>query len=203
MSEFFEAPPPRPEVEEPEERKRPAWLGPPRGVLPCAVPVSGVVARTEEIAIGMAGVFAYPTGFEAEIVVVARSARRLAPFRDPFDEHGATSSEEGSIPEHLLRLGLDYSDGRKSMNTNLRWPDMDEESDGDRQPTMRMKSGSGDEGEWRQTFWFCPLPSPGPLHLVCEWPAQNLSLTRHEIDSQQILEAAESAEEIFPPKDAR
>ena len=175
------------------ERALPPWMGPPSGVLPCAIPIADVVARNEEVAVGIAGAFAYPSGFALEIVVLAaRRSTRIDPFRD----YGYPDIHEGDIPAGLLRLGLEYPDGRKSMNTNFSWPE--EASVDESQPTMMEQGGSGGDREWRQSFWFWPLPSPGPFHLVCEWPALKVPLTRHLIDSEQILEAAARAKELYP-----
>jgi hypothetical protein len=197
MSEFFEAPPPREPEPEPEEREMPAWMGPPSGVLPCAIPIVEVLARNEEVAIGISGAFAYPTGFEMEILVLSAQRRggRIHPFDGPW--HSEESASEG-MPEGLLRLGLEYGDGRKSMNTNARWFESEEASDGERQPTMVSKGGGGGERDWRQSFWFWPLPSHGTLNLVCEWPALEIPLTRHPLDVEQIRSAAASSKELFP-----
>ena len=46
-----------------------------------------------------------------------------------------------------------------------------------------------------------PLPPPGPLTLVCEWPAMQLPLTCSELDAQTILDAADRAQVIFPDED--
>lgn len=55
-----------------------------------------------------------------------------------------------------------------------------------------MKVRAGGAGllsrEW--TYWVSPLPPPGPLALVCEWPAFGISESKTEIDAQPILDAA-------------
>ena len=166
MSEFFEAPPPSPEPDEDyEEPAGPAWFGPPRGVLPCAIPLAEVVARNDRVAVGIAGIFAYNTGFELKVVVLlTRGAARLAhPFR-----FGEGFDDEGPLSPKLLRVGLEYSDGRKSMSTNPRWPAFDRDDAVDESnPTMVQEGGAGGDREWRQDFWCWPLPSPGPLRIVC------------------------------------
>jgi len=42
-----------------------------------------------------------------------------------------------------------------------------------------------------------PLPPPGRLALVCEWPAAGIPLTRTDIDAGAIHEAAQRAQVIF------
>ena len=197
MSDFFEAPPPQPETHA-EEAEGPVWFQPPKGVLPCAVPLADVIARNDEVAIGIAGALAYTTGFELQFIVLltGKAARDL----DPFDYRFRGSQSEGEISPEMLRLGMEYADGRKSMNTNPRWARFDEDVVDESKPTMIEHGGAGGEREWRQSFWRWPLPSPGPLQLVCEWPSMGIPLTRYEIDAQLVLDAAERAQEIFPSK---
>lgn len=198
MNDFFEAPPPQPETRV-EEAEGPVWFQPPRGVLPCAVPLAEVIARNDQVAIGIAGALAYTTGFELKfIVILARTAARDLGDLDPFDYRHRGGQRDGELSPEMLRLGIEYSDGRKSMNTNPRWPEFDEDEEDESKPTMIEHDGGGGEREWRQSVWCWPLPSPGPLQLVCEWPSMEIPLTRHEIDAQLILDAAERAQEVFP-----
>ena len=73
-----------------EEPASPPWFGPPRGELPCAIPLAEVVARTDKVAIGVAGIFAYRTDFELKVVVLLtrESGRLVRPFRfeEDFDD---------------------------------------------------------------------------------------------------------------------
>jgi hypothetical protein len=62
---------------------------------------------------------------------------------------------------------------------------------------MHAGGGGGGGGSWRQTQWVWPLPPPGILTLVCEWPAQQIASTRVELDAQVILDAAARAQVIF------
>jgi hypothetical protein len=63
---------------------------------------------------------------------------------------------------------------------------------------MHHGGGGGGGGDWRQSEWVWPLPPPGPLAFVCEWPAAGIPLSRSEINAQMILDAARRAEVIFP-----
>jgi hypothetical protein len=38
------------------------------------------------------------------------------------------------------------------------------------------------------------------MSFVCEWPAAGIELTRHEIDAQNILDAAGRAQTLFPDR---
>ena len=61
--------------------------------------------------------------------------------------------------------------------------------------------GGGGGGSWRQSQWVWPLPPPGAVTLVCEWPAMDIPLTRRELDAQTILDAAKRAQVIFSDED--
>lgn len=50
-------------------------------------------------------------------------------------------------------------------------------------------------------FWVWPLPAPGPLGFVYEWPAEEIQLMRTQIDGGEILTAAPRAEELWPDGD--
>ena len=47
-------------------------------------------------------------------------------------------------------------------------------------------------------FWLWPLPPPGPLTFVVEWPALGIAETRAETDATAVVEAAASAAPLWP-----
>lgn len=193
MGDFFE-PPPRP----PERPRQPPWLGAPPGVLPGVVAIELVLARTEEVAIALSRVSAYPAGFSFDVLSAiapqSELAERLEPMLHGPGRHRARR-EPGLSPE-LLRIGVQFSDGAKATNVSgfPRFPQEGEPAG----PVMHERGGGGGGGHWQQGFWVWPLPPPGPLIFVCEWPAAGIPLTRHEIDAQEILDAAGRAQVIFP-----
>jgi hypothetical protein len=46
-------------------------------------------------------------------------------------------------------------------------------------------------------YWITPLPPPGPIGFVCEWPAVEIAVARQQIDAQLIRGAAEKARAMF------
>jgi len=196
MSAFFEAPPPQPRTE-PGEPRLPVWFQAPRGQLPCAIPLGEIIARNDKAVVGVAGGLAYTTGFELSFYVFTPDATPVESGfeRGPFDRMGL---DRGELPPEFLRLGLEYADGSKSMNTNPpHLPDDDEDNEDQTKPTMRPQRGKGWHREWQQDFWCWPLPASGALQLICEWPAMEIGLTRFEVDAQLILDASEQAQEII------
>ena len=186
MSEFFEPPPPQPKAEL-SEPDPPAWLGPEKASLPSAVPLAEVVAKNDAIAVGIGGVLAYPAGFQIQVKVIALDEEGLS---DPFGR-GYFDGVEG-IPDQMLRVGFEYGEGRRSMNTRFHWHDGGADEDG-QTPTMVSQGGSGGLSNWSQEFWCWPLPDAEKIHFVCEWPSVGIALTKHEIDGRAITDAAARA----------
>jgi hypothetical protein len=198
-SEFFESPAPR-EAPEPREPRLPPWFQAPRGELPCAVSLGGVLARSEEAVVGVGGGLAFTTGFELSVYAFS-FGEDLEGDRfgrgGPFDR---TPTEGGEIAPWVLRIGIEYADGSKLMSTLPRRRDeIGGDDEADHPPTMGYQRGTGWHRESHQVFWCWPLPPPGPMQLICEWPAMEIDLTRREFDAQSILDASARAEAIFSP----
>ena len=195
MSEFFE-PPPAPD--EPSELKpRPPWLNAPEGTLPGIVALELVLARNDRAAVCVTHAAAYSTGFGVELVTITLAGNLNPNMFGPisFRRLQALHAGEG-VPPELLRFGIEFADGSKATNTASLFPGPpgDEPPPG---PVLRPRGGRGGGASWHQQIWVWPLPPPGPLAFVCEWPAAGVPLTRHEIDAQLILDAAGRAQEIF------
>jgi hypothetical protein len=112
---------------------------------------------------------------------------------------GLWAATEPGLPEEMLRIGVQFADGSKATNTS-------EFHHGDGPPpapVLRTGGGGGGDRSWHQNEWVWPLPPPGPLTFVCEWPAAGIALTRSEIDAQLILDAADRAQRIFPDSSDR
>ncbi len=101
-----------------------------------------------------------------------------------------------ALDPERLRLGVQFSDGQKA--TNIAGFDYTRLQDQPPGPVMHSGGGGGGDRDYRQEQWVWPLPPPGPLSFVCEWPAAGIELTRHEIDAQDILDAAGRARTLFP-----
>ncbi|HJQ73889.1 MAG TPA: hypothetical protein VJ814_03310, partial [Gaiellaceae bacterium] len=114
------------------------------------------------------------------------------------------SPEDGLEPE-VLRLGVQFSDGRKATNVDGRMPfgmpgEPDEPPEG---PVLFPRGGGGGDGRWQQGFWVWPLPPAGPLAFVCEWPAAGIPETRNEIDAALVRDAAADAAVLWPDAEDR
>lgn len=192
MTEFFEPSP----LRRRERQESPKWLAPVRGAIPGVVAIETILARTDAVGVSVASALVYPNGLEFEVVVVAEDEwTKLDPFFSRPDE-----DEEGVIPSSLLRIGVEYADGRKAMNTRERWASwLDDEGDNPAPPDPILLGGrgGGGGGHWAYRFWLWPLPPPGPMCLVCEWPDADIPLTRREVDGKSIIDAGTRVQTIF------
>lgn len=188
---FFEPPPP-PEPEEPF--RQPVWLGPPGNEVGIAVPLNLLLARTDDVAVSLLCATAFSTGFE--LAGTVRTREQLDTLHEAFVMHHRPGRSRELEPE-FFRFGLEFADGRKA--TNLGYPFHHDRRDADPSQPVLVPRGSGGGGNsWQMNWWVWPLPPPGPLAVVCEWPAQGITLVRHDIDAGTLLAAAAGVEQLWP-----
>jgi hypothetical protein len=173
-----------------------------------------VVARTECAAVCVTRLEANPSGFALELVtMVSQDLEELDPllFEGRRMRRGRGAGET-AIPDEMLRFGVEFADGRKATNTadeplaNFEGGSMQrsvavQASGAPGGPVLQTGGGSGGGGNWKQSIWIWPLPPPGRLTFVCQWPAAGIGLTRHEIEAQVLLDAAKRAQVIFADDD--
>jgi hypothetical protein len=200
VSGFFE-PPPKPWPEQAQPVNSPPWTGRPQGPPLGAVVSELRLARSKQAEVFVDYVDAYPQGFELEIRAstsvayheLAREGDESGP--DPFGRHWPTVGERRDVlPPELLRIGVQFADGRTATNINghdrpVGGPVMS--------PLRGGGHGGGGESRFHQGYWISPLPPPGPVNVVCEWPAVEIPVARQEIDARSILEAADTARAMF------
>jgi hypothetical protein len=173
----------------------PPWAGPPHNVLPGVVPMELLIARTDETAVAVVGIRAYPTGFAFTLSLRVRhlSIREQQQFPYLLD-HGPF--EDDPVPDEFLRFGVQFADGRKA--TNLDWPAFGHEEREPDPPVLAQGGGGGGGQFWDEERWVWPLPPAGPLAFVCEWPGRGIAESRMEPDARLILEAAGRAVTLWP-----
>ena len=158
-----------------------------------------LLARSAATAIHIAHLDAYPTGFEFQVRAITTTPEHELRRHgndtglDVFGGHWPMVGERrDELPPKLLRVGVRFADDRTATNITGH----DRPPDG---PVMWPLAGRAIGGCFEQDYWVSPLPPPGPLQLVCEWPAAGIPLARHELDARLILEAAERARPVYFP----
>ena len=193
---FFEPPPPPPEP--PERPPYEPWMGPPDNALGGVVALELVVARSETTLVAVSGMSAYPQGFGFTLAVRWRTEPNPIEPRmfDPFHP-GLRARVGGGLDPEVMRFGIEFADGRKVTNLQPH-PHLEDESGEPPAGPMLMGGGGGGGGRrWDYRYWVWPLPPAGPLAFVCEWPAQDIPLTRIEIDAGLVLQAASRAQVVW------
>ena len=197
MSGFFR-PPPSSGAELATGGNPPRWTGRLQGSPPGEVVNDVMLARSDSAAVYIAYVDAYPEGFEFDVKAITVAAEHE--FRREGEEHGPdifgrhwpmVGERQDAIPPQLLRIGVQFADGRGATNIIGH----DQPADG---PILWPLRGGGGGGRFHQGYWVSPLPTSGPVALVCEWPAAGIPLIRHELDAQLFLDGAGRARALFP-----
>jgi hypothetical protein len=165
----------------------------PEVVLPGIVSVEHVLARSDEAVVAVSGMAGYPTGFEFTLAAVLRVERR-----GPLTAHTHWLDPEDPLPDRFLRVGVEFSDGRRATNVSRRGPVPLDPSAQPSAPMLMMHGGGGSGRRQDFTYWVWPLPPPGPLALVCEWPVYAIGESRIEIDAALILDASTRAIRLWP-----
>jgi len=168
-----------------------AWIA---GVVPLEL----VVARSEEAAVVVSRVSAYPDGFELTVnSYLRRSVKRSRRQRVHHPMMWHEMGEPGEpLPDELLRFGLAWPDGGRATNLDgwgRSWPDATEPAHG-----LESQSGGGSGHEYSQEYWAWPLPGSGLMGLVVQWPAFGISETTASVDGSLLIAAAERAQPVWP-----
>jgi hypothetical protein len=162
-------------------------------VIPGSFPAELILARTDEVAVAVGSVRAYPNGFEFTVHVRARRADDAVGDFDPFERLG---HRPGQRTRHdALRLGVLYADGRRTATTagHPLKRDFDAEH-----LILQHGGGGGDDRRWDSDFWVYPLPPAGPVTLVASWLEKGVAEARAELDGAAIREAAGRAVALWP-----
>ena len=172
--------------------KPPAWAEPPNGVLPAFSTQRAVLARTEDVLLVADRFLVYPNGIVFTLLLMRR---------EDFDDHGHVPWEvfrrgKGvGLPDDFIRIGMLFSDGSKWTNLTDRHPYGEEEVEG---PVVMGRSGGGGGRMWEMSYWVWPLPPPGELTFVVSWPAEGVPEHQIEIDADEFIRLAPSADRVWP-----
>ena len=159
-------------------------MGPNRRTVPGVVPAERVIVRTDDAAISLSCLWVYPTGFKFNV---------FADLENEWSELDPFLINRSSQEEEQLLLGFEFADGAKATNVGEVWGGGPDSTS----PLLTSRSASKSGSHSHRSFWLWPLPPPGRLEIVCEWPAAGIPLTRSELDSAAIIEAASRAQTIF------
>lgn len=165
----------------------------PDTVIPGSVPADVLVVRTDQVAVAVGSVCAYPNGFTFTVHVRSRIMDgEFGPSGDPFSWHRRFAG--AGTPGDVLRLGVQYSDGRRAATTSSRMP-RDHTSD---ELVLTQEGGGGNARSWDQRFWVHPLPPDGLVTLIVSWLEHDVAEASAELDGTMIRAAAGRAISLWP-----
>ncbi len=135
---------------------------------------------------------------EAALAAVVPVERVLA-RSDQFGPASLAAPTGRRGANEIFRLAVVFADGRVATNINPEHAPPNVPMAG--RAVLMQGGGSGGERRYDLTYWVYPLPPPGRLAFICEWPGLGLAETRVEIDAQPILDAAARSVQIWPEND--
>jgi hypothetical protein len=193
MNFFDRFPPPVPSEPEPERSPQPSWAKP-ETTLGGMVAKEIILGRGQDAVVSVSGLIAYPNGFSFTVTaVLRREDRRGSLFHSAF--HRDFHWDEPLTPE-FLRLGVQFADGAAATNLGG-YPHVSPATD----PTgpMLMPDGGGGGGRrYDMSHWVWPLPPPGPVTFICEWPMFGIAESQADVDAGLIHDAAARAIPLWP-----
>lgn len=200
VSFFPEEPVPVQRAEPQEREVLPAWIAAPVGEVPIALPVTGLLASSQHVAVVLRSVRVHSNGVEFEI---QGKLRKAGASEEQWEDLQGRFSEYGRVGRRntgRLRVGVLLADGSRALSA----PKVEEpEGEG---PKLTRGGGGGTGSDTFQdtdwSFWLWPLPPDGPLALIVDWTAMGLPEQRFEFDGA-FAEAARRAISIWPDLEAR
>lgn len=169
------------------------WDGPPNNILGVVVPLNLVLARSTRAVVTLGALTAYPSGFEIDYLVRSRD-EELGQLLPEHLHRARVRGTSNDLPAELFRFGIEFADGARVTSLEFTRPFGSPDSSG---PVMVPRGGGGSLDRWLGHWWIWPLPPPGRLAFVCEWPAAEIDLARVEIDADVVRDAAGRVETLW------
>lgn len=163
----------------------PRRVNAPENEVPVALPMSVVLARTDDVAVALLGLQVYTTGVSFTLVIRVRPSSPLGAGRALNDlvwEHRPGGGQ--------FLLGVELSDGRRASSRRAPGRDGD--------LVFHAGGGSGGRTSVEQSWWLSPLPPDGPLRFVVRCPELGIEEVTAELDGSVIRRAADDVVTLWP-----
>jgi len=220
---FFEPLPelPEPEASQPTGWRTPLWDRPSEALVGAPVGAAVVLAKTDEVALVLDNLHAYPNGFAFSLAILRNpmTPRPAGPgvvgFGHPHGVRGPRVGFEFSNGAQAREGGPGYFGGFPPGGAVTQTLMATSRSTAEREPrrrnplvrrhphrtgvdVTRRRGGGGDRYEMR--FWCFPLPPPGPMTIFVEWADQGIDESAVAFDANMILDAVPQVVTLWEPK---
>ena len=209
--DFFPDPPEPADDDAPDEHPAPIWVSAPEDVMPGVVPVELILGRSASTVVMLTGIRAFPNGLAMTLGVRVRGRVGRRDLNSEVFDGPYNHDTDPPWQANRLKWGFELADGRRVTNVDPSpWAELTQHEPSTpaspggwlREPEHPVLTGGGGGGGTRsvdRSFWLWPLPPAGTLRVVCQWPAQGIETTVHELVAEPFLEAARHAVSIWGP----
>ncbi|MFJ4170011.1 hypothetical protein ACIPY3_10900 [Paenarthrobacter sp. NPDC089714] len=183
----------------------PPWTGAPRDELPGIVHIGKFlhVSPTRVIAVKSAEV--YSTGCSFDLTWVVRRAEESDEDWDAlngvFFQHGLRPRPGQDLMGALLLFGVELPDGSKAIAGTPGPSGYFDPSAQPEAPVLTLSGGGGSGGDEELTgtgsLWLWPLPEPGDIRLVAQWPHLGIQEKSVVLDGGQLRAAAADVQRFW------
>lgn len=176
----------------------PPWQRAPEHELGVSLPLDCMIVCRDDVRVTLRGAVAYSTGFKVWLQILRRADDLRAIFQTSFDV-----LRDGEVTDKFLRFGVEFSDGRRA--TNLDGFTTEARLEVEEKPPVIYLDARGQASTRRMgglSAWIWPLPPPGQIAIVTEWPRIGLTVTKTEIAAEPIIEAGARSEKIWDDEPA-
>lgn len=170
---------------------------PPGDMLGGWVGICEVLGASSAATVSVIITRAYATGFEFTVETrVTPGSGYDASLFSSFYSDDAAEVPEGEPPGERLRVGLEFPSGART--STLPWS-VQQQSQDALVPVLWMTGGGSTSKVFTVEFWISPLPSPGSVRFVIEWPLMNIPEQDLVVPCASILQAAGKARLLGQP----
>lgn len=175
----------------------------PRLEIPVIVALeSRILAQTADIAVAIPQIEAYRSGIGFSLMLRFRGGFAHGDLAlgsqvlRPRTTHDSTAGPLEPVPAQALRFGVQFADGETATNLDVLTP---AEEHALSRPVLAVDGGRRHDLD----VWLRPLPPPGSLTFVCEWPAYDIAETRLQVDGQSVHAAGKHSTVLWPSPHTR
>lgn len=174
-----------------------SWVGPPGDILGYPVPSAQFIVKTEQVAIALQQVIAFPQGCSLALRIAVRRGSLEVPAWERIlgrltgEDLGAASADAD------LKFGVRLPDGSKATTVDNAFAGWTDPADWPEPPMLSQVGGgsaSGDQSyQGDRELWLWPLPPREAFEFVIEWKSMGIDSATVALDGDAIARAAERA----------